>query len=206
MINLNTPCAVHLGLDPEAMLDVAGYQFNAKDFMQIKRMNSMLSQEIGLLCRVSAMEHHEALLLVVNTVVSRLLTRIPRDTVSKAICEAYSNFRDYDAYYASSPHAHLGRAEIDRSFPIGLSMIATPTQYILTNIVLKVLDDDDENLDGMWLLLQEALTAWLMLTMIRPIEDVEALCGLPEEEVKEDNVIQFGKVQMDNTYDPFQAR
>ena len=187
------------------MLDVAGYQFNAKDFLTIKRMNNLLSTELGLLCRVTTMEHHEALLLVVKTVVTRLLTRLPRDTVSKAIGEAYASFRDYDAYYANSPHAHLGRAEIDRSFPIGLSMIATPTQYILSNIVLKVLDDDDENLNGMWLLLQEALTAWLMLTMIRPIEDVEALCGLPEEEVKEDNVIQFGKVQMDNTYDPFQG-
>ena len=191
--NLNAPCAVALGMDEEAMIDVAGHQFNAHDFMTIKRMNSMLSQEIGLLCRVSAMEHHTALLLVVNTVVTRLLTRIPRDTVSKAICEAYSNLRDYDAYYSSSPHAHLGRGEIDRSFPIGLTMISTPQQYVLTNIILPVLNDED-TLDGLWLLLQEALTAWLMMTMVRPVEEVEALCGLPPETgAKADNVVQFGK-------------
>ena len=202
MTNLNTPCAVALGMDEEALIDVAGHRFNALDFMTIKRMNSMLSQEIGLLCRVSAMEHHTALLLVVNTVVSRLLKRTPRDTVSKAICEAYSNFRDYDAYYSSSPHAHLGRGEIDRSWPIGLTMISTPQQFILTNIVLKVLNDED-TLDGLWLLLQEALTAWLMMTMIRPVADVEALCGLPPEVIQEDNVVQFGKVSVDTSYNPF---
>ena len=65
---LTAPCAVAMGTGEEATIDVAGHCFNAQDFMQIKRMNAMLSQEIGLLCRVSAMEHHEALLLVVNTV------------------------------------------------------------------------------------------------------------------------------------------
>lgn len=189
---LNAPCAVALGMDGEAMIDVAGHQFNAQEFLTIKRMNSMLSQEIGLLCRVSAMEHHTALLLVVNTVVTRLLKRIPRDTVSKAICEAYSNFRDYDAYYSSSPHAHLGRGEIDRSWPIGLTMISAPQQYVLTNIILPVLNDED-TLDGLWLLLQEAFTAWLMMTMIRPVADVEALCGLPPEVIQEDNVVQLVK-------------
>ena len=199
---LNAPCAVALGMDEEAMIDVAGHQFNAHEFMTIKRMNTLISTELGLLCRVSAIEHHTALLLVVNTVVTRLLTRIPRDTVSKAICEAYSNFRDYDAYYSSSPHAHLGRGEIDRSWPIGLTMISTPQQYVLTNIILPVLNDDD-TLDGLWLLLQEALTAWLMMTMIRPVQDVEALCGLPPEVIQEDNVVQFGKVSVDTAYNPF---
>lgn len=202
---LQAPCAVHLGLDPEAMIDVAGYQFNARDFIQIKRINNLLKTEVGLLCRVSSLEHHTALLLVVNTVVTRLLTRIPRETVSKAICEAYSSFRDYDAYYSSSPHAHLGRGEIDRSWPIGLTMISTPQQYVLTNIILPVLNDED-TLDGLWLLLQEALTAWLMMTMIRPVADVEALCGLPPEEVREGNVIEFGQVTVDSNYNPFDQR
>jgi hypothetical protein len=202
---LQAPCAVHLGLDPEAMIDVAGHQFNAKEFMAIKRMNNLLSTELGLLCRVNPIEHHDALLLVVNTVVSRLLTRIPRATVSKAICEAYSDFRSYDAYYASSPHKHLGRAEIDRSFPVGLYSIATPTQQVLTNIILPVLNDDD-TLDGLWLLLREALTSWLTMTLIRPIEEVEAMCGLPPEVIQEDNIIQFGKPSVDVAFDPFQAR
>ena len=207
MSTLNAPCAVMLAMTEEDTLDVAGYHFKSKDFLAIKRMNNLLKTELGLLCRVSSLEHHDALLLVVNTVVSRLLTRIPRAAVSKAICEAYSNFRDYDAYYASSPHAHLGRGEIDRSFPVGLYSLATPTQQVLTNIVLPVLDDNDENLDGMWLLLQEALTAWLMMTMIRPVEEVEAMCGLPPAEVREDNVVSiFGEATVDNTYDPFQAR
>ena len=199
---LQTPCAVSLGMADDDTLEVAGYNFNAKDFMQIKRMNNLLKTEVGLLCRVNSIEHHEALLLVVNTVVSRLLKRIPRDTVSKAICEAYSSFRDYDAYYSSSPHAHLGRGEIDRSFPVGLYSIATPTQQVLTNIILPVLNDDD-TLDGLWLLLQESLTAWLMMTLIRPVKDVEALCGLPPEEVKQDNVVQFGAVSIDGSFDPF---
>lgn len=202
---LNAPCAVALGMDEEALIDVAGHQFNAHEFMQIKRMNNLLSTELGLLCRVSAMEHHEALLLVVNVVVSRLLKRIPRDTVSKAICEAYSSARDYDAYYSSSPHAHLGRGEIDRSWPIGLTMISTPQQYVLTNIILPVLNDED-TLDGLWLLLQETLTAWLAMTMIRPVEEVEAMCGLPPAVIQEDNVVQFGKVSIDTSYNPFDAR
>ena len=198
---LTAPCAVAMGMGEEATVDVAGHQFNAHEFMQIKRMNAMLSQEIGLLCRVSAMEHHEALLLVVNTVVAKLLTRIPRETVSRSIREAYTRVRDYDAYYSSSPHPHLGRAEIDHSFPVGLTMIATPYQFVMANIVSKVLRDDDL-LDDMWILLQEAMTAWLMLTMVRPVEDVEALCGLLPEEVKEGNVVQFNTVSVDATYDP----
>ena len=206
MTILQEPCAVMLAMTEEDTLDVAGYHFNAKEFLAIKRMNNLLSTELGLLCRVNPIEHHEALLLVVNTVVSRLLKRIPRATVSKAICEAYSNFRSYDAYYASSPHKHLGRSEIDRSWPIGLYSIATPTQQVLTNIILPVLDDNDENIDGLWLLLQEALTAWLMMTMIRPVKDVEALCGLPPEVIQEDNIIEFGKVAIDTSYNPFAHR
>jgi hypothetical protein len=81
-------------------------------------------------------------------------------------------------------------------------MVATPYQFVMTNIVFKALRDDDL-LDDMWILLQEALTAWLMLTMVRPVEDVEALCGLPPEEVKEGNVVQFVQVSIDATYDPF---
>jgi hypothetical protein len=43
-----------------------------------------------------------------------------------------------------------------------------------------------------------------MMTMIRPVEEVEAMCGLPPEEVKEDNVVSiFGEATVDNTYDPF---
>ena len=81
-------------------------------------------------------------------------------------------------------------------------MIATPYQFVMANIVSKVLRDDDL-LDDMWILLQEALTAWLMLTMVRPVEDVEALCGLLPEEVKEGNVVKFNTVSVDATYDPF---
>ena len=203
--NLQSPCAVSLGMEEAAVINVGGHQVNAHEFMAIKRMNSMLSQELGLLCRVSSLEHHEALLLTVQIVVTRLLTRLPRERVSNALREAYTSHRDYGAYYKQSIHPHLGRGELDRSFPIGLTMIATPQQFILTNIILKVLNKDEDNSDdGLWLLLQEALTAWLMMTMIRPVEEVEALCGLcPETEAKADNVIQFGQVSVDKSYDQF---
>ncbi|EBA03187.1 hypothetical protein RB2150_17584 [Rhodobacterales bacterium HTCC2150] len=195
-------CAVYYGTDEDDTISVNGHDVNTHEYLQVKRLNYMLAQEIGLLMRVTALRQEEALLLVAKTCVTQLLRRIPRDRVETTLRETYCKFIDYNAYYSSTPHLALGRTTLDTSFPIGLSMGATPHQFVMTNIVAKVLRDDDL-LDDLWLLLSESLTAHLVLSMIRPVEEVLLMCGLPPEEVKEDNVVQFGAVSIDESFDPF---
>ena len=195
-------CAVSLGTDPDAQIQVGLHQINAQTFLAKKRMNNLLSTELGLLCAVSGLTHLEALELTCQVIVKRLLARTPADDLRTFLGTVYSDYYDYQGAY---PHVQLGRCDIDRSWPSGMDMLATPEQMIVMNILGKILQDDDD-VAPFYLLLEEAITAHLMLTLKRDFQELSVLFGIPEETPKESNIIQLSQVVVDANFDPFQAR
>jgi hypothetical protein len=195
----NNLCAVALGTLEGSSILVAGHTLNAHQLLSIKRTNNLLSSELGLLCAVSGLTHTEALETVIRVVVKRLLTRTPKKVVQEALGATYADYYEYKGKY---PHLHLGRSDIDRSWPSELEVLATPEQFVVMNILGAILQDDDA-IEPFFLLLQEAFTAFLMLTQQRSLGELEALFGIPEDKEQTDNILVFSKVQTDTSYDPF---
>jgi hypothetical protein len=192
-------CAVALGTPETTSVSVDRHTIDAHKLLDIKRTNNLLSSELGLLCAVSGLTQLEALELTITAVVKRLLTRTPKKVLQEALGATYG---DYYGYAGSYPHLHLGRSDIDRSWPSGLELVATPEQFIVMNILGAILRDDDA-VEPFFLLLQEAFTAFLMLTQQRSLGELEALFGIPEDKEQTDNILVFSKVQTDTSYDPF---
>jgi hypothetical protein len=192
-------CAVALGTPETTSVSVDRHTIDAHKLLDIKRTNNLLSSELGLLCAVSGLTQLEALELTITAVVKRLLTRTPKKVLQEALGATYADYYGYQGYY---PHLHLGRSDIDRSWPSGLEMLATPEQFIVMNILGAILRDDDA-VEPFFLLLQEAFTAFLMLTQQRSLGELEALFGIPEDKEQTDNILVFSKVQTDTSYDPF---
>lgn len=192
-------CAVALGTDPKHTVMINGHSINSQDFLARKRMNNLLSTELGLLCSVSGLTQIEALELTCQVVVKRLLARTPSEDLRTFLGTIYSDYYEYRGKY---PHVQLGRCEIDRSYPVGMTMLATPEQMIVMNILGKILQDDDD-VASFYLLLEETVIAYLMLTLKRDFQELSTLFGIPKEEVRKDNIVQFGTPSVDNTYDPF---
>ena len=157
-----------------------------------------------MLCAVSGLTHTEALETVIRVVVKRLLTRTPKKVVQEALGATYADYYEYKGKY---PHLHLGRSDIDGSWPSELEVLATPEQFVVMNILGAILQDDDA-IEPFFLLLQEALIAFLMLTQRRPFEQLKTLFGIPEDKEQPNNIVVFnkqalGRVQTDTSYDPF---
>jgi hypothetical protein len=195
----NNLCAVALGTPEGTSVSLGNHTIDAHTMLDIKRTNNLLSQELGLLCSVSGLTQQQALELTITVVVKRLLARTPKKVLQEALGATYGDYYDYAGSY---PHLHLGRSDIDRSWPSGMSMLATPEQFIVMNILGPILRDDDA-VEPFFLLLQEAFTAFLMLTQQRSLVELEALFGIPEDKEQTDNILVFSKVQTDTSYDPF---
>lgn len=193
-------CIISDMSDDSDTLVIAGHSMPVKAYLQTKRLNTMLATELGVLCAATGMTHEEALKTVIQVVIKQLASRISAEDLSSFVG---SVCKDFYAYTGNFPHSHLRRAELDPSYPYGFELKVSPAQFVLYNIVGKILRDDDA-LDGFWFLLKEAVLAYLMIT--RPVEfdDLSAKFGIPHPEPKEGgNVIAFGKVATDNSYDPF---
>lgn len=190
----NTLCSVALGTPEGTSVSLGNHTIDAHQMLNIKQTNRILSTELGLLCSVSGLTHQQALETVITVVVSRLLTRTPKKVLQEALGATYA---DYYGYYGSYPHLHLGRSDIDRSWPSGLEMLATPEQFVVINILGPLLQDDDA-VEPFYLLLQEAFTAFLMLTRQRPLAQLEAMFGIPEDKEQTDNIIHFGSQRCPN--------
>ena len=182
-------------------VSLAGHQMPIKDLLATKRLNAMLAVELGVLCSATAISHGEALKTAIQVVITRLSSRTPAKELSDFVGGIYS---EYYGYAGKFPHTHLGRTNIDTSFP-EMELKVTPAQYVLYNILGKVLNDND-TLEDFYLLLKELTIAFLMLTVPVSFQELSAVFGIPEEPPKESNIVQFGKPSVDSSYDPFQAR
>ena len=181
---------------------LAGHQIPVKNLLQTKRLNAMLAVELGILCSATGISQDEALKTVIQVLIKQLAQRTPAKELSDFVGSIYS---DYYEYAGEFPHRHLGRANIDLSFPESLELKVSASQYVLYNIVGKVLNDAD-TLDGFLSLLKDATIAYLMLTVPVSFQELSAVFGIPEEAPKESNIVQFGKATVDTSYNPFQAR
>jgi hypothetical protein len=200
MTNLHHLCAVELATSEDEHIQISTHNLNTQRFLRAKRMNNLLALELGLLCAVSDITQEDALKLTCQAVVKRLLDRTPVDDLRSFLGTVYNDYTEYDY-----PHHHLGRSELDRSYPsFGLEKIATDEQMIVMNILGKIIQDDDD-VAPFFLLLSEALTGYMMLTLPRDFATLSLDLGIPEEKPKEDNVIAFGKPSVDSTFDPFEA-
>ena len=183
----NTICAVALGTPTGASVSVGNHTLDAHTMLSIKRTNNILSSELGLLCTVSGLTQLEALELTITVVIKRLLKRTPTRVIREALGATYT---DYYGYTGAYPHLSLGRSDIDRSWPSGMAMVATPEQFVVMNILGAILQDDD-SIEPFFVLLQEAFTAFLMLTQQRSLGELEALFGIPDEEEQTGNIYTF---------------
>jgi len=205
---LEQACAVHLACNQQDQFKAGNQLCNTAQFLQIKRINNMLSYELGLLIATqrnvavrrtpassdSGLSSTEAHKLAIKVLSDRLLIGLPRHTVVNIIKATYA------AVQKQELHKALGRTQIDE-FPDSLTMIAYADSsaieeaeaFIVVNVISKLLQEDDSP-QPLILCFTELLTRLLIIEEHSTDQLIE-IAQLPETSY-ENNVLAFSEAEL----------
>ncbi len=175
-----------LATEEDAEIMVCGTPVNLHNYLTVKRINSLLNTEIGIMRDIGDMPTSDCYHSVSKVVIDKLLTRHSYETVEAMVGEFYSRFHEY----GSNTHEHFGRSLVDKSF--GLSAIENFDSYafVSINVLGKILQSDDA-IEPFLILLQEAILNLMYNKHYNSMEDLWGSFDIPTPTYT-DNVVEIG--------------
>jgi hypothetical protein len=185
---LEQACAVALAYEPEETFSVLDQTVKAQDYLQIRRLNHLLSFELSLMVASSDLTVEQAHEIAIKVVAHRLLIGLPTHIVKAIIQKTHEAFEGADEG-ADDLHYVLGRYELVKDLPT-MSRIADDEQFVVFNILSKLLQEDDSP-QPLILCFTELLTRLLILKEIS-FDSLVEIADLPAASY-ENNVLDFTK-------------
>ena len=196
---LEQACAVALAYEPEETFSVLDQTVKAQDYLQIRRLNHLLSFELSLMVASSDLTVEQAHEIAIKVVAHRLLIGLPTHIVKAIIQKTHEAFSEASRSYApqlladedgaDDLHYVLGRYELVKDLPT-MSRIADDEQFVVFNILSKLLQEDDSP-QPLILCFTELLTRLLILKEIS-FDSLVEIADLPAASY-ENNVLDFTK-------------
>ena len=176
--DFNWLCAAQLSTAEDALMLVAEHTLYKQEYLKVRRMNNLLGHEIGLASACfPELDYPSLFRVLIEETAKRILTRTPQETVQETIGLTYKSFTEFN-----HPHYHLGRGQIDASYPPMEANVA-----VAGFMVVNVLGRLPEDLSTWLLCLTEAINNLMYYESVS-FDEIKRLCGI-KHLPKTDNVV-----------------